>query len=113
MQEYKNVHKKLYDLPFFNSGDAADNFRTALYWERAFELAFEGQRKYDLIRWGILKEALELFGSKSLVNKPINTNDSYPAYKNFVTGKHELFPIPLKEIQSNPKLEGKNNPGYN
>lgn len=113
LQEYKNVHKKLYDLPFFNSGDAADNFRTALYWERAFELAFEGQRKYDLIRWGILKEALELFGSKSLVNKPINTNDSYPAYKNFVTGKHELFPIPLKEIQSNPKLEGKNNPGYN
>ncbi len=113
LQEYKNVHKKLYDLPFFNGGDAADDFRTALYWERGFELAFEGQRKYDLIRWGILKEALELFGSKSAVNKPINTADSYPAYKNFVTGKHELFPIPLKEIQSNPKLEGKNNPGYN
>lgn len=104
---------QVYNLPFISDADDAGKFRTALYWERAFELAFEGQRKYDLIRWGILKEALELFGSKSAVNKPINANDSYPAYKNFVTGKHELFPIPLKEIQSNPKLEGKNNPGYN
>lgn len=101
---------KVYNLPFISDADEQGRFRTALYWERGFELAFEGQRKYDLIRWGVLKEALELFGSQSEVNK--TTNQPYPAYKNFVSGKHELFPIPLNEIQSNPKLEGKNNPGY-
>ena len=101
---------KLYDLPFIPDGDDAGKFRTALYWERAFELAFEGQRKYDLLRWGILKEALVLMGNATSVNKV--ANQPYPAYKNFETGKHELFPIPLSELQSNPLLEGKNNPGY-
>ena len=108
LQEYKNVHKKLYDLPFFNGGDAADNFRTALYWERGFELAFEGQRKYDLLRWGILAETLQLFQSK--MDKSLK--GKYVAGDNFVKGKHELFPIPLGELQANPALNNQNNPGY-
>lgn len=102
---------KVYNLPFISDGDNQGRFRTALYWERAFELSYEGQRKYDLIRWGILENALQLFGSQSAVNKTAG-KEAYPAYKNFVTGKHELFPIPLSEMQSNPKLEGKNNNGY-
>ncbi len=85
-------------------------FRMALYFERGFELAYEGQRKYDLIRWGILYDALQLFGSKSIVNQ--GTKNAYPAYKNFRVGHSELLPIPLKEIQSNYKLNGINNPGY-
>lgn len=102
----------VYDLPFIQDGDEQGKFRTALYWERAFELAFEGQRKYDLIRWGVMDKALILFGSQTRVNQPVSKNDGYPAYKNFTPGKHELFPIPLSEIQSNPKLDGKNNNGY-
>lgn len=108
LQEYKNVQKKLYDLPFFNGGDNADNFRTALYWERGFELAFEGQRKYDLLRWGILGDALKLFQTK--MDKSLN--GKYVAGDNFVKGKHELFPIPLGELQANPVLNNQNNPGY-
>lgn len=109
---YAAVYKapKVYDLPFISDGDEQGRVRTALYWERGFELAFEGQRKFDLIRWGVLKEALTLFGEKSKVNS--GKTKPYPAYINFQTGKHELFPIPLSEMQSNPKLEGKNNPGY-
>ena len=102
---------KVYDLPFIDDATEQGKIRTALYWERGFELAFEGQRTYDLIRWGILKEALDLFGSKSALNQKEGTIP-YPAYKNFVAGKHELLPIPLSEIQSNAKLEGKNNNGY-
>lgn len=49
---------KVYDLPFISDGDEAGKFRTALYWERAFETAYEGQRKFDLIRWGVLGDAL-------------------------------------------------------
>lgn len=108
LQEYKNVQKNLYALPYFNGGDNADNFRTALYWERGFELAFEGQRKYDLLRWGILGEALEFFQNK--MDKSLN--GKYVAGDNFVKGKHELFPIPLGELQSNPALKNQNNPGY-
>ncbi|MDD4592704.1 MAG: RagB/SusD family nutrient uptake outer membrane protein, partial [Parabacteroides sp.] len=99
---------KVYNLPFIDDMTEAGKFRTALYWERGFELAFEGQRKYDLIRWGILKEALVLFNEKT----DSNVKDRYPAGINFIKGKHELFPIPLDELQVNPKLEGKNNPQY-
>lgn len=99
---------KVYDLPFIEDGDAAGKFRTALYWERGFELAFEGQRKYDLLRWGILGDALRLFQQKmdpSLKGK-------YIAGEKFIDGQHELFPIPLGELQANPALNNQNNPGY-
>jgi hypothetical protein len=99
---------KVYDLPFINDATEAGKFRTALYWERAFELAFEGQRKFDLIRWGIIKEALALFNE----NTVSAVQPDYPAGVNFIKGKHELFPIPLDELQVNWHLEGKNNPQY-
>jgi len=100
---------KVYDLPFIDDSDDAGKFRTALYYERGFELAFEGQRKFDLVRWGIIKEALQLFQN----NMPNSIKGSaYVAGENFVKGKHELLPIPLSELQSNPALEMKNNPGY-
>lgn len=104
------MKEKVYKLRFISDGDDAGKFRTALYWERGFELAFEGQRKYDLIRWGVIKDALTLFGSRSEVNT--STTTAYPAGDNFQKGKHELFPVPLDELQLNPMLEGKNNPNY-
>ena len=110
LAEYRKVQPKLYDLPFFNSGSADDDFRTALYWERGLELSFEGQRKWDLIRWGVMAQALKLFCDKSLVNS--GTTKVYIAGDMFRSGKHELLPIPLNEIQSNHKLNGLNNPGY-
>lgn len=103
---------KVYNLDFINDKDEAGRFRTALYWERGFELAFEGQRKYDLIRWGIIKEALVLFSNN--INTSINnaTQTNYPAGKNFQKGKNELLPIPEDELQINYKLNNLNNPGY-
>lgn len=128
------AHPNVYKLDFIEGNDA---FRTALYWERAFELAFEGVRKFDLIRWGILKESLvaaqtysenwtdgeKYFKDVKSDGTPVEnstatwnpkewTPKNYVAGTNFVTGKHELFPIPLAEMQQNAKLEGKNNPGY-
>lgn len=132
---------KVYDLPFINDGDEAGKFRTALYWERAFETAYEGQRKFDLIRWGILGDALRaaqthIEGWEEGANefKDVDANGEprklkkgenpktwdpkawatayYIAGRNFIDGKNELFPIPLAEIQSNAQLNGENNPGY-
>lgn len=99
---------QVYNLPFIDDSDAAGKFRTALFWERGFELAFEGQRKYDLIRWGVLGDALRLFQE----NIPSQIKGMYVAGQNFVDGKHELFPVPLEELQSNAALENRNNCGY-
>ena len=132
---------KVYDLPFISDGDEAGKFRTALYWERAFETAYEGQRKFDLIRWGVLGDALRaaqtyiegweeganLFKDVDKNGKPTKLEEgespavwdpvvwatqNYVSGHNFVDGKHELLPIPLAEIQSNAQLNGENNPGY-
>ena len=132
---------KVYDLPFISDGDEAGKFHTALYWERAFETAYEGQRKFDLIRWGVLGDALRaaqtyiegweeganLFKDVDKNGKPTKLEEgespavwdpvvwatqNYVAGHNFVDGKHELLPIPLAEIQSNAQLNGENNPGY-
>ena len=140
---YASLRKapKVYDLPFISDGDEAGKFRTALYWERAFETAYEGQRKFDLIRWGVLGDALRaaqtyiegweeganLFKDVDKNGKPTKLEEgespavwdpvvwatqNYVAGHNFVDGKHELLPIPLAEIQSNAQLNGENNPGY-
>lgn len=125
----------VYNLSFIDDSDETGKFRTALYWERAFETAFEGQRKYDLIRWGILAESLTVAqnyieswnpgdryqwvdakGKPAKDPKPWDAVEwakkNYVAGHNFIKGQHELFPIPLKEIQSNAKLEHVNNPGF-
>ena len=109
LQEYRTIQPNLFDLPFFNDGTSADEFRTALYWERGFELAFEGQRKYDLIRWGVMSQALQLFGERTSIN---SDQTRYIAGEYYRENQHALFPIPDDEIQVNYQLQGINNPGY-
>ena len=109
---YSDFYKapKVYDLPFIDDGNEQGRIRTALYWERGFELAFELHRRFDLVRWGILAEAVKLTGDKSVVNASLEK--AYIAGDNYEKGKHELFPIPLDEIQINYKLNNINNPKY-
>ncbi|GAB3889246.1 RagB/SusD family nutrient uptake outer membrane protein [Spirosoma agri] len=59
--------------------------------ERVYELAFEGQRWYDLVRTGRAQAVMSAFTP--------NWNSRY-----------ELWPIPQREIQQNPSLN--QNPGY-
>jgi len=61
--------------------------------ERRYELAFEGHRWYDLVRTG----------RASAVMLPFNANwrDAY-----------KLWPVPQREIQTNPALVDSQNPGY-
>lgn len=68
--------------------------------ERAFELAGEGQRYWDLKRWGLLeqsvKNATDIFGDLM--------------YTRTYQERHQLWPIPLVEMERNPNLT--QNPGW-
>lgn len=82
-------------------------FMQAIRHERRVELAMEGHRWFDLVRWygkGELKAFMEAY-------QKTETKDVQDALQTFVEGKHEIFPIPQEEIQLNP-TEMKQNPGY-
>lgn len=70
-------------------------FREAVLKERRMELAFEGQRWFDLIRVDNGKYGLDFLHSIG---------------KNNAAEKHLLFPVPQIEIDRNPNLT--QNPGY-
>ena len=92
-------------LPAFPYGTYADNqtdLRKAIRHERRVELAMEGHRWFDLVRWGIAKETMDVY-------KATETTAAKNEMAEFVKGKHELFPIPAAEIDLNPMTQ---NPGY-
>lgn len=75
--------------------------------ERALEFALEGHRFYDLLRWGDLAER---FHELERVDPNFKRLISETDYEGFTENKHEWLPIPISEIESNPKA--KQNPGY-
>ncbi|TKG95749.1 RagB/SusD family nutrient uptake outer membrane protein [Puteibacter caeruleilacunae] len=77
-----------------------ETFRQFIRDERARELAGEGVRRWDLVRWGILYETV-----KSLDG----VEPKGYCWKN-IQPYHVLFPIPQQEIDLNPML--KQNTGY-
>lgn len=71
--------------------DNQEGIRQAIRHERRVELAMEGHRWFDLCRWGIAKETMDAYLKGET---PEAQADAAP----FEKGKHELFPIPSKEI---------------
>ena len=71
--------------------DNQDDLRKAIRHERRVELAMEGHRWFDLTRWGIAKETMDTYMAGE-------TEEAKELYGTFQKGKHELFPIPSKEI---------------
>ena len=64
--------------------------------ERAWELCFEGDRKFDLLRWGVYCT---------------RTPEWNPQVKgNIQEGKHEFWPIPKSQRDVNVNLT--QNPGW-
>ena len=92
------VRRRGYGLPYNEANTTVDlkstsyeGFQEYIRNERAYELAFEGNRRQDLIRWGIYYE--------TIVNTYIKLIGWYPeanyvAYQYTQKNKHELLPIP-------------------
>lgn len=79
-----------------SSGDMAERIRR----ERAFELAGEGHRYWDLRRWGLLEKSVK------------NVTDIFGnlMYTRSWQPRHELWPVPLVELERNRNLV--QNPGW-
>ena len=77
------------------------DFRSSVLEERALELFCEGDRRWDLIRWGVYVEVMSAIGA----------NDEIGTYKTRQS-RHTLFPIPSSEMDTNASIT-ENNPGWN
>ncbi len=82
---------------------ASPTLEQALRHERRMELAMEGHRWFDLVRWGDTKAHMEAY-------QATESDDAKAQMAVFQAGKHEIFPIPAEERQLNPALT--QNPGY-
>jgi starch-binding outer membrane protein, SusD/RagB family len=79
--------------------------REALRWERRLELALEGERFFDLVRWGIAQSYLNTYFNSEKAKR------KYLKDGNFQKGRDEYLPIPQNQIRFSHDLY-KQNPGY-
>ncbi|MBC3786572.1 RagB/SusD family nutrient uptake outer membrane protein [Spirosoma utsteinense] len=93
-----------YPATTFASKDAA---RAAVRFERKLELAEEGHRFFDLVRWGIAAPALNAFLTYEKTKLP----NAYSGAA-FVAGKNEYLPLPQTQIDLQSTSILKQNPGY-
>lgn len=120
MVKYFNMIRYRAGLPGISEADASDKgtMRELIHRERQVELALEGNRFYDLRRWGQLQSTL----SSPFVVMNVNAKSSqrekfhtptiatyrYSIYN--VNNKMCLFPIPQSILDKNAKLD--ENPGW-
>lgn len=95
-----------YNIKTYSStGWTQDYARKALRWERRMEFATEGDRFFDLVRWGIAEPTLNNYISIEKVRR------SFLSTAKFTAGRDEYLPIPQSEITFTNGLY-KQNPGY-
>ncbi len=100
---------KTYPAGSFTSGGKEFALK-AIYYERKLELAMEGHRFFDLVRWGTAEKELNAyFNYQGKLTSDVRRG-------RFTSGKSEYYPIPQRQIDLS--LSGgvpvlKQNPGYN
>ncbi|MEN0052217.1 MAG: RagB/SusD family nutrient uptake outer membrane protein [Mucilaginibacter sp.] len=95
-----------YPNGYFTGKDVA---LKAIYFERKLELALEGHRFFDIVRWGIAQQSLAAYFATDGKTITDVTGAS------FTPNKNEYYPIPQSQVdlQSDGKTSTlKQNPGY-
>ena len=95
--QVNRIRTRAHATPF--SGMNQDEFRSAVLEERARELAYEADRRYDLFRWGIYLDVMNAIDM-----------DEHNVTKRRLE-RNLLYPIPTSEVNSNDKIDS-NNPGW-
>jgi starch-binding outer membrane protein, SusD/RagB family len=99
-----NYQTKTYTTPFADKATA----RNAVRFERRLELALEGHRFFDLVRWGVAAQVLTTYVTKE------KTKRTYKTTATFTAGKNEYYPIANRVIEIARKGGNtmEQNPGY-
>jgi hypothetical protein len=100
-----NYKIEVYTVPFADQATA----RKAVRFEKRLELAMEGHRLFDLVRWGIAAEVLNAYHAIEKDRRIYKRGSA-----GFTKGKNEYYPIPDRVIQI-AKAGGNSleqNPGY-
>ncbi len=82
-----------------------DFARQALRWERRLELAMEGNRFFDLVRWGIASQVMNSYFNSESARR------SFLAAGKFDKNQDEYIPIPQQQINFTNGVY-KQNPGW-
>lgn len=99
-----NYKIALYTAATFDAGNALK----AVYFERRLELAMEGNRFFDLVRWGIAEPVINAYIDREKGRRPLKEK------ARFTAGKNEYSPIPQGTLDNlnTDKERIKQNPGY-
>ena len=97
-----NYKIELYEGSWSDQETARDAVRT----ETRLELAMEGHRFFNLVRWGIADQVMNEYLSVEKTRRTHLTN------ANFTKGKNEYFPIPQEYIDNVSTAEVTQNSGY-
>lgn len=106
------VRRRGFGLPTYVANSKSDlqgdlsyaEFQKAVRNERAYELSFEGHRRQDLIRWGIYYESIRQT-AQDIVDWYSDGAQFYICADYTKKNKHELLPIPQRDLDLLTKFE--------
>ena len=100
-----------------------ETLRTLVRRERRVEFAYEGLRRFDLQRWGIMDKCMPetIYHMNGTISNTINAEGDHDVdiapygsdieeVRHFTKGKNELLPVPQTVIDVNPLIT--QNPNY-
>ena len=97
---YLNMIRERAGLSAYTAAELSSryDFREAVRAERRLELAFENQRWFDLLRWGIARETVNTyFGAESFYS-------AYSYTVNPLADWQLMLPVPIDVININPNV---------